>query len=82
MQHNNYQRKFLRRSSPHQEIELGFANWVRGLRSIEQAREGLLRTRLVEQPGNQRIELIAPPSCPQRQSDDEGRWQDDGGESG
>lgn len=35
----------------------------------------------VEQRGNQRMELTAQESGPRRQSDDEGRWQDDGGDA-
>ncbi len=82
MQNNNYRRKHLRGSSPHQEMKQGLDNWVRGLRSIKQAPEDSLTTQLVEQRGNQRMELTAQESGSRWQSDDEGLWQDDGGESG
>lgn len=83
MQNNNYRRKHLRGSSLHQEMKQGLDNWVRGLRSIERApKDSLTPLSGVEQRGNQRMELTAQESGRQRQSDDEARWQDDGGESG
>lgn len=53
------------------EIQQGFDDWVRGLRSIEQATQG-------SQRGDRRGELPAQ----EFDTDDEARWQDDGGESG
>ncbi len=88
MKNNNYQRKHLRGSSPHQEMKQGFDNWVRGLRStpltrsIEQAPEDSLTPLCgIEQRGNQRMKLTTQESVSRQQSDDEARWQDDGGES-
>lgn len=72
MQNDNDQGKRRRGSSPEpMEIQQGFDDWVRGLRSIEQATQG-------SQRGDRRGELPAQ----EFDTDDEARWQDDGGESG
>jgi hypothetical protein len=77
MQNTHYHIKHHRGSSPPPgEIQQGFVDWVSGLRSIEQYREEQLTTRPVEKQGGSRKESA------QQQSDDEARWQDDGGESG
>lgn len=91
MQNNDYQAKHRRGSSPApREIERGFDDCppdrteeefelvvrtgVRGLCSIEQVTQDL-------QQGDQRRELTPQESGPRQQSDDDARWQDDGGES-
>jgi hypothetical protein len=89
MQNNNYQAKHPRGSSPapkeeiqqgfddcpsdrtEEEFELVVRTGVRGLRSIEQATRELQR-------GDRRKELTAQ----DLDTENEARWQDDGGESG
>ncbi|MBI3365882.1 MAG: hypothetical protein HY033_13365 [Ignavibacteriae bacterium] len=64
-------------------MKQGFDDWVRRLRSTEQAGKDTLTPLCgVEQRGNQKMEFIAQESGSPQQSDDEGRWQDDGGEGG
>ena len=66
MPNKNFQRKHVGGNTPRQELKREFDHWVKGLRSNKQAPK----------------EIIAQESRPQPQPDDEGRWQDDGGESG
>ena len=80
MQNNNHQRRHPRGSSPNQEIAQGFARWVGRLRSIKDAPEGQVAAQVVDQRANLRKEPIEKESRVQQQSDDEGRWHDDGGE--
>lgn len=92
MQNNHYQTKHHRGSTPHQEMQQGFDRWVRGLRSIEQDPEGPQRR---DRPGELITQEAGPRQARStdsigraegsqagRQWDEEGRWQDDGGESG
>ena len=81
LQDNSYQTKLFRGSSPQEEIRQGFIDWVRGLRSIGEVPEDFMTTPLVEPRANPRMESGTPAPFPQQESDDEGRWQDDGGES-
>lgn len=89
MQNDNYQTKHRRGSSPHQEITQGYVDWVRGLPSTPLT-GSIKQTREYSQRGDRKKELTVRESGPRqtggglaaRQSDDEGHWQDDGGESG
>jgi len=82
MQDNSYPRKHARGSSPHEEIQDGFADGVRGNPTLEQVPEDSLAKQHERQKRNQRLEYISRETRPGSQPDDEGRWQDDGGESG
>lgn len=85
MQNTHYQIKHPRGSSPHAELEQGLDNCppdrtvartrVRGLRSIEENPKD-------SQRGGREKEFTVQKDDPGSQSDDNGRWQDDGGESG
>lgn len=83
MQSTNHRRKHVRGSSPREEMQRGFERWVRNLRSIEPAREDpATPPRKIEPRKEQNMELAVHESRAQEQSDAEGRWQDDGGNSG
>lgn len=82
MRNNHYQSEHLRRSSLNQEMKQSFETWVRRLRSIASPEDSLISLCGFKRRGDRRIELTTQGSYLQRQSDDEGRWQDDGGESG
>ncbi|MGB2869448.1 MAG: hypothetical protein WBD36_13415 [Bacteroidota bacterium] len=62
-----------RGSSPHQGAEQGLHATVERHRSKRQFRE---------RRGNDGMELVFLHSTPPEHTDDEGRWQDDGGEGG
>lgn len=83
MQNNNNQSKNGRGSSPRKEQKQDIDHSVKGVRSIEKIHENS-QTPLCrdEQQENQKRESSAQGHSPPRQSDDEGRWQDDGGEGG
>lgn len=82
--HNvNYQRKRLRGSSPQEEIKQEFDNWTKSLRSIKQPLEDVLTPSVtLEQRKEQKIAREVRESTASQQSDDEARWQDDGGDGG
>ncbi|HEY6953467.1 MAG TPA: hypothetical protein VI758_13760 [Bacteroidota bacterium] len=68
--------------SIHQELKRTFENWVRGLRLLAPNPEGPHRDEESKRPS------FPPPGVyfiqaipPGRQSDEVGRWQDDGGKS-
>ena len=97
MQNNNYQtkhHKFTRvptsrdfgdrkGSSPHQEMKQGFDKCVKGLRPIEQVTEdSTTQLYRVEHRVDVKRQLTFAENDAERQSDEEGRWQDDGGGSG
>lgn len=67
------------RSGP-EELKQPLDNWLGGLRSIAPAPESSsTRLQKLEQRGHEKMESIAHESDSPRRSDDEGRWQDDGG---
>jgi hypothetical protein len=71
----SHRRKHLVDTSLHQEMKQVFVDWVRGLRSIIKTPKDSLRA-------DQKKQLTAQESGSGGQSDDEGCWRDDGGESG
>jgi ABC-type uncharacterized transport system involved in gliding motility auxiliary subunit len=79
----NDQRKRFRGSSPQEEMKQEFDNWTRSLRSIEQPPEGSLTPSVkADQRKEQTMASTERASGGSQQSDDEGRWQDDGGDGG
>jgi|GEM_PF-4271800 len=75
--------KHHRGSSPQNELNQDIDNWVRGLRPVEDGSDDLLKLlRGVEEPINHVQEFVAQAFNPPPKTDDEGRWQDDGGEAG
>jgi len=62
-------------TSLHREMKQVFVDWVKGLRSI-------IKTPKDSPLADQKKQLTAQESGSGGQSDDEGGWQDDGGESG
>jgi hypothetical protein len=75
MQNTNHRRKHLVDPLLHQEMKQVFVDWVRGLRSIIKTPKDSLRA-------DQKKQLTAQESGSAGESEDDGCWQDDGGESG
>jgi hypothetical protein len=75
VQNTNHRRKHIVDTPLHQKMKQGFVDWVRGLRSIKETPKDSARA-------DQKKQLAAQESSSGGQSDDEGCWQDDGGESG
>lgn len=75
MQNTNHRRKHLVDPLLHQEMNQVFVDWVRGLRSIRETPKDSPRA-------DQKKQLTAQESGSAGQSEDDGCWQDDGGESG
>jgi hypothetical protein len=71
----SHRRKHLVDTSLHQEMKQVFVDWVRGLRSI-------IKTPKDSPRAEQKKQLTAQESGSAGQSEDDGCWQDDGGESG
>jgi hypothetical protein len=65
------------------EMNRGISDWMRRLRSVEGTPEdSLIPPGDILQHGDHNMELTARDSYPSQNTDDEGRWQDDGGECG
>jgi len=72
--------RITRGSSPQGELRQGFFDWMKRLRSIEEPQFNRSSPGPITESNIQGLSAVAPDTSPAADSNDDQRWQDDGGE--